>query len=375
MDRISCDVCLDLMALVRDGAASEGSREAVEEHVKDCEACRSVFEGAAAPEAGGEKALRKAVQRVKKTFAVAAVVFVLMGICLCELVFRGSSVVFLVVVLLIRWLLTVGAGEGRNWRTVAKRTAALALAAALIVGLLALGNALLGNPVSKKVATLAAQAYLDGMGLECGAYIGEVSHDSKRGMYDFKVLSENSRDTWFTIMVRPDGTVRSDTYYHVVTGYNTAQRLETEYWQLAAPALGQLNLAYGDSVTWFTELKIEQREWQKEYIYQFFLDGELLVPDGEYDILQVGAEAGALTVRVEDDEVSARKAAELLLEVRRVMDAAEAPFATVDLILQYPRPEDGSQRKAGCVEVRDFRYEEIYEEGLVPRIMERIPEE
>ena len=50
-DRISCDICMDLIPLVRDGIASEDSRAAVEEHIKDCAVCRAAFEeGSPAPE-------------------------------------------------------------------------------------------------------------------------------------------------------------------------------------------------------------------------------------------------------------------------------------------------------------------------------------
>ncbi|WFB59800.1 zf-HC2 domain-containing protein [Paenibacillus sp. BR1-192] len=37
---IHCDICLDLIPLVRDGVASDGSVAAVMEHMADCQACR-----------------------------------------------------------------------------------------------------------------------------------------------------------------------------------------------------------------------------------------------------------------------------------------------------------------------------------------------
>jgi len=44
MSEISCEICMDLMPLVRDGLASEDSRNAVLSHVGHCESCRSLFE-------------------------------------------------------------------------------------------------------------------------------------------------------------------------------------------------------------------------------------------------------------------------------------------------------------------------------------------
>lgn len=50
--KINCEMVQDLLPLYEDGVCSESSRTAVEEHLKACESCRSLREGAAAiPEA------------------------------------------------------------------------------------------------------------------------------------------------------------------------------------------------------------------------------------------------------------------------------------------------------------------------------------
>lgn len=46
---LPCDICRDLLPLVRDGVASEESRRAVEEHVAHCEACRELWGEEAPP--------------------------------------------------------------------------------------------------------------------------------------------------------------------------------------------------------------------------------------------------------------------------------------------------------------------------------------
>ena len=43
MYKISCDMCKDLLPLVKDGIASEDSCLAVEEHVKECEECKKLY--------------------------------------------------------------------------------------------------------------------------------------------------------------------------------------------------------------------------------------------------------------------------------------------------------------------------------------------
>ena len=45
MNKISCDICMDLMPLVRDGVASEDSCQAVLDHLEGCAMCRAMYEG------------------------------------------------------------------------------------------------------------------------------------------------------------------------------------------------------------------------------------------------------------------------------------------------------------------------------------------
>ena len=45
MNKISCDICIDLMPLVQDGVASEDSRNAVLQHLQECPDCRALYEG------------------------------------------------------------------------------------------------------------------------------------------------------------------------------------------------------------------------------------------------------------------------------------------------------------------------------------------
>ena len=42
MNKISCEICKDLIPLVKDGIASEDSVAAVEEHIKECENCKAL---------------------------------------------------------------------------------------------------------------------------------------------------------------------------------------------------------------------------------------------------------------------------------------------------------------------------------------------
>lgn len=59
MTEISCDICMDLVPLVRDGLASEDSRNAVLAHTAHCDACRALLgEDIPAPDRQNDSAAR-----------------------------------------------------------------------------------------------------------------------------------------------------------------------------------------------------------------------------------------------------------------------------------------------------------------------------
>lgn len=77
MNEISCQVCQDLMPLVKDGVASEGSRDAVIRHVAACEACRRLFEGVDDLEPQMDD--KRVMARIKNQLAFAALIIVIVG--------------------------------------------------------------------------------------------------------------------------------------------------------------------------------------------------------------------------------------------------------------------------------------------------------
>lgn len=50
MIKISCEICMDLIPLVRDGIASPESTEAVREHLSHCAQCRALYDGEPIPD-------------------------------------------------------------------------------------------------------------------------------------------------------------------------------------------------------------------------------------------------------------------------------------------------------------------------------------
>lgn len=75
---ISCDICLDLIPLVRDKVASDDSNALVFEHIKNCESCREEFEHtniASANEIDDDKIIKS----IRKSLFLTGFVFVFCG--------------------------------------------------------------------------------------------------------------------------------------------------------------------------------------------------------------------------------------------------------------------------------------------------------
>ncbi len=63
-NQITCDICRDLIPLVRDGVASADSETAVREHIKDCKECGSLFDGKTVPAADSANTMLKIKRRL-----------------------------------------------------------------------------------------------------------------------------------------------------------------------------------------------------------------------------------------------------------------------------------------------------------------------
>lgn len=75
---ISCDVCLDLMPLVRDGVASDDSTSLVYEHIKTCDNCRAELENRNF--SGNEQVDdKKIINSIKRSIYITGLAFVVFG--------------------------------------------------------------------------------------------------------------------------------------------------------------------------------------------------------------------------------------------------------------------------------------------------------
>ena len=107
---------------------------------------------------------------------------------------------------------------------------ALIVAIALIIGIGLFANALVGNPVSKYLATKSANEYIEKTYSDKDFVIEEVTYNFKTGGYYARVTSPTSIDSHFSLSFNWLGKLVLDCYDDdVTTGWNTAMRLEDDY--------------------------------------------------------------------------------------------------------------------------------------------------
>lgn len=243
-----------------------------------------------------------------------------------------------------------------------KITAFLALLI-LMIGLGLFANGLLGNPVSKMLAKRTAQKHLAENYGDTDFYISQFNYDFKTGSYLAYIKSDSSVDSHFPLYIGMDGRLQRDGYDQVLNGWNTYERLSTAYRELVDTVLENPAFSKSGEIA-YGELSFYEKE------QTFGLKIEELKVDGLYDVQKIGAEYGYLTIYMEDKILTAERAAEQMLEVKKLMDEGGVPFCMINFVLQSPKPEDGGEWSEERIEVRDFLYKDIYEEGLEERVRE-----
>lgn len=248
------------------------------------------------------------------------------------------------------------------------KISAFVLAIALIVGVIWFANALVGNPISKALATRTAERHIKANYADKDFTIDGVIYSFKHGYYHAYISSESSVDSSFTLAIGLDGRLIRDYYEdHVLSGRNTADRIGREYRLAVDAILNSRSFPYNEHIG-FGELEFVSKEYKEDpSVPRYAIATEDLTLDAFYDVAELGAKAGKLTVYLEDENVSYERLAEIILDVRRIFDDAGVKFYALDFVLEYPKSEDGTI-KEGRVEVMDFLYTDIYEQGMVERV-------
>ena len=249
------------------------------------------------------------------------------------------------------------------------KIAAFVFAIALIVGVCVFANALVGNPISKAMATNTAEKHIEENYADKDFEIERVTFSFKDGYYHAFIYSPSSIDSDFTILVDMWGKLRYDTYEdRVLSGGNTADRISRDYRAVVDKVLDSQAFPYNEHIG-YGDFDFYPRVHLEEYtVPEYALITEDLTLDAFYDVNELGAKHGKLTIYIDDDTVSYERLSEILLDIRRIFDDTGVKFYVIDCVLEYPKNEDSSKKQEGRVEVREFLYADIYEEGMVERV-------
>lgn len=249
------------------------------------------------------------------------------------------------------------------------KLAALVIALALILGVGLFANSLVGNPISKMLATRKAETYLRENFPGSDYELARVTFSFKDTCYHVYIVSPGSADSSFSLVIDLGGKIVQDLYENnVLTGWNTARRLEEAYREAVNRVLESPSFPY-DYHIGYGELAFIPEEYRNEpEVQPYALITNDLELDGIYDINELGARAGKLTIYIEDDTVSAERLAQILLDLKTILHDAGIGVYVMDCVLTYPKPENGAGQP-GRVEVMDFLFSDIHEEGLVERVL------
>ena len=249
------------------------------------------------------------------------------------------------------------------------KIAAFVLAIALIYGVACFANSLVGNPISKMLARRTAEKHLAVQYSGTDYVIETASYNFKFGEYFVHIVSPSNMDGNFTLRVSMFGKLTYDDYASRVKGHrNVANRLFSEYRKMVDGVLDSyvypytVDMGYGD-LDFEYEVGAEAVEGA--------LKMSELVNNQIYNVGKLGATNGKLVLYIDSDTVTYEKAAEILLKTRELMDGAGISFYSVHLVLRYPPydEEKSYERPDGEIDLKDFLYADIYEEGMIARII------
>lgn len=227
-----------------------------------------------------------------------------------------------------------------------------------------------GNPLSEYLVTKNAEIYLQENYENTDYYIENVSYDFKTGSYYVHIKAPDSLDKSFTLYAGTNGKITFDTYESsVLEKWNTANRISTAYFEKTQSILARDDFPYNEDIAYGEIYFKESGAPDGEDIPDYALSTADLVLDGVYDINELGAKAGKLTVYIYDEDISVERLSEILLGIKEFLDDNDVTFYIIDCILEYPRPEyENEPWKEGRTEVMNFLYEDIYEEGMTERV-------
>lgn len=427
MKQLDCDVYIDLMPLVRDGAASPASEQALADHLAGCERCRALYVALPAAPAGTAE---KTLARLRRTALILLGALTLLG-ALLGAALSGSAGMFYNLLILpltgaaayfvLRrraWLLAPAGMFVLTYLWLAAksllagefsdpgRTTAELLAAPAVWGfwysVFCLGGVALGwllcyafgqlppsaggqtacarRQLGRRLKRIAAAALAVGVTAAILFFTNRMT-----GNPFSKMVARADAERWIGRQW-PELDLRvTEVAYSFKTGGYTVQvesdtSIDTRF-PLYYDSFGRGEMS-GTLDYWRHRNAAERAGRQYRALCEgllaefetdpaAFAYGELefdgsdwAQPDAALDAAALGRAGGVLTVYLTDGRLSAGAAAQWLLRLRQVFDDAGVGFARVNLTMMA---EHSVGERYESVHLTGVEYEEITAEGLTER--------
>ncbi len=98
MNKITCDICCDLIPLVNDGIASEDSKQAVLAHVSDCASCKALLAEQLTADIDMERVIGKVQKRLRLILLLLIALGVVFGISIAPGEFMFYNVLIMPII-------------------------------------------------------------------------------------------------------------------------------------------------------------------------------------------------------------------------------------------------------------------------------------
>jgi hypothetical protein len=213
-------------------------------------------------------------------------------------------------------------------------------------------NAFEGNPISRFLADRSAKTYIEETYPDME--FSKSSYSVKTGKYHVLIKSPISIDTHFGISISPVGEIYNDSYEEkVLSKWNTYTRIDREYMNIVDTIFDSDDFIYESDMS-FGRLILKEE------------DIEELEIDKIYDMKELGRMSGDIVLEIEDKEINAKRASEVLLSIKDIFDKQDVLFYTIYFSLEEPRMEE--EKDFYDIErfsISEFLYSDIYENDIV----------
>ncbi|MBO5458302.1 MAG: hypothetical protein J6A24_05040 [Clostridia bacterium] len=250
----------------------------------------------------------------------------------------------------------------------------LVLALCLIGGILYLVTIFTGTPWGWTNAYVQGQKVIANHEGE-NYRIAKIVYDFKLADYYVHLTTPNHIDGDFTVRINGDNVF--DNYERRVLGLgNTAARINEAYREQVDELMTTFEERYGfgTNCSGYGNIKFPDGQWlygceETDALSPNAVKQAELDLDKEYDVLEMARTNGYLYLSLQKEERSFARAAEILLNLKRIADEKGIAFYAVEFHI-YKELEEGdhSWGPEERISVSSFLYGDIYEEGLAERI-------